>query len=124
MRVADVFDSSNAPTVKLTDRIREVIVEISSKRLGATAVLNAEGKLAGVITDGDLRRMLQRNEPIEKFTASDIMSVHPKTIEKDELAINAFNMMETNKITQLVVTERGSYIGLVHIHDILREGIV
>jgi arabinose-5-phosphate isomerase len=124
MRVTDVFDNSNAPRVRLSDKIREVIVEISSKRLGATAVLNAEGDLAGVITDGDLRRMLQRNEPIEKLTASDIMSIHPKTIEKDELAINAFNLMESNKITQLVVTENGKYIGLVHIHDILREGIV
>lgn len=124
MRVADVFDSKNAPRVGLKDKIRDVILEISSKRLGATAVIGSQGELAGIITDGDLRRMLQRNEPVENLTAESIMSVNPKTIAKDELAINAFNLMEKNKITQLVVVDNHQYAGLVHIHDILREGIV
>ncbi len=124
MRVADVFDQSNPPKVRITDKIRDVILEISSKRLGATAVIGNNEQLAGIITDGDLRRMLQRNESVELLVAENIMSVNPKTIDKDELAINAFNLMETNKITQLIVLDKGKYAGMVHIHDILREGIV
>ncbi len=124
MRVADVFDQSNPPKVRITDKIRDVILEISSKRLGATAVIGNNEQLAGIITDGDLRRMLQRNESVELLVAENIMSVNPKTIDKNELAINAFNLMETNKITQLIVLDKGKYAGMVHIHDILREGIV
>ncbi len=124
MRVADVFDQLNPPKVRITDKIRDVILEISSKRLGATAVIGNNEQLAGIITDGDLRRMLQRNESVELLVAENIMSVNPKTIDKDELAINAFNLMETNKITQLIVLDKGKYAGMVHIHDILREGIV
>jgi arabinose-5-phosphate isomerase len=92
--------------------------------MGATAVLDAEGKIAGIITDGDLRRMLQRNEIIEGLNAGQIMSANPKTIDIDELAVNAFNLMETNKITQLLVTQNDKYVGMIHLHDILREGIV
>lgn len=124
MTVEDVFNTNNPPVVSLNDKVRDVIVEISSKRLGATAVLGADGNLMGIITDGDLRRMLQRNESVENLKASDIMSVNPKHIEKHELAINAFNLMEANKITQLIVVDSGKYVGMVHIHDILREGIV
>lgn len=124
MTVEDVFNTTNPPVVGLNDKVRDVIVEISSKRLGATAVLDADGNLMGIITDGDLRRMLQRNESVENLKASDIMSVNPKNIEKHELAINAFNLMEANKITQLIVVDSGKYVGMVHIHDILREGIV
>jgi arabinose-5-phosphate isomerase len=124
MTVEDVFSTANPPVVGLNDKVRDVIVEISSKRLGATAVVDADGNLLGIITDGDLRRMLQRNESVENLKASDIMSVNPKNIEKNELAINAFNLMEANKITQLIVVDSGKYVGMVHIHDILREGIV
>lgn len=124
MRVADIFSSASAPTVFITDSIPEVIVEISSKRLGATAVLDTDGTLTGIITDGDLRRMLQKNSKIENLKAGDIMSANPKTVEDDELAINAFNLMEQNKITQLLVVRNGKYRGVIHIHDILREGIV
>lgn len=124
MRVDDILNRSTLPMVNQDELIRNVIVEISSKRMGATAVINAMGEIAGIITDGDLRRMLQRNESVESLKAADIMSVNPKTIECDELAINAFNMMEKNKITQLLVKENDKYVGMIHLHDILREGIV
>ncbi|BDX37974.1 D-arabinose 5-phosphate isomerase [Tenuifilaceae bacterium CYCD] len=124
MRVADIYSSENAPKVKATDEIRPVIMEISSKRLGAAAVLDTNDNLIGIITDGDLRRMLQKNHNFDSLTAKDIMSTNPKTIEKDELAIRAFNLMEQHKITQLLVVNKGRYEGVIHIHDILREGIV
>ena len=124
MRVNDIFDESILPKVSPEESVQNVIVEISSKRMGATAVLNAQGIITGIITDGDLRRMLQRNQPVDTLEAKDILSLNPKTIERDELAINAFNLMEKNKITQLLVTESGKYVGMIHIHDILREGIV
>jgi len=124
MRVNDIFNRSVQPRVADDEILRNVIVEISSKRMGATAVINAKGEIAGIVTDGDLRRMLQKNESVEALKASDIMSLNPKTIDCDELAINAFNLMEKNKITQLLVTENGKYVGMIHLHDILREGIV
>jgi arabinose-5-phosphate isomerase len=124
MRVSDIIENEVAPCVRMSEMVRPVIVEISSKRMGATAVLDAEGKIAGIITDGDLRRMLQRNEIIEGLNAGQIMSANPKTIDIDELAVNAFNLMETNKITQLLVTQNDKYVGMIHLHDILREGIV
>jgi arabinose-5-phosphate isomerase len=124
MRVSDIFSTTNIPRVNLNDRIQSVILEISSKRLGAAAVLDDNGDMVGIITDGDLRRMLQKNIPVDTLSAKDIMTVSPKTIEKDELAIHAFNLMEQHKITQLAVMERGKYVGMIHLHDILREGIV
>jgi arabinose-5-phosphate isomerase len=124
MRVSDIIENEVVPCVRMSEKVRPVIVEISSKRMGATAVLDAEGEIAGVITDGDLRRMLQQNENIESLNAGQIMSANPKTIDIDELAVNAFNLMETNKITQLLVTQNGKYVGMIHLHDILREGIV
>ncbi len=124
MRVSDLYKNNEVPKVLINENVKNVIIEISSKRLGVTAVLNNTGDLAGVITDGDIRRMLQKNDKIEKLTAKDIMSANPKTIDKDELAINAFQLMENNNITQLVVTSKKKYVGIVHIHDILKEGIV
>ena len=124
MRVADIFDDGKVPRVAKNERIKSVIVEISSKRMGAAAVVDDKGDIAGIITDGDLRRMLQANDSIEGLTASQIMSANPKTIEQDELAINAFNLMEKNKITQLLVTNGGKYVGMIHLHDILREGLI
>ncbi len=124
MRVADIYSSDNIPKVKPSDELRPIILEISSKRLGAAAVVDDEGKVMGIITDGDLRRMLQKTQSFDSITAKDIMSVNPKTIEKDELAIHAFNLMEQYKITQLLVLNKGKYDGVIHIHDILREGIV
>ncbi|MCK7534279.1 MAG: KpsF/GutQ family sugar-phosphate isomerase [Marinilabiliales bacterium] len=124
MRVSDLYKNNEVPKVLINENVKNVIIEISSKRLGVTAVLTNTGDLAGVITDGDIRRMLQKNDKIEKLTAKDIMSANPKTIDKDELAINAFQLMENNNITQLVVTSKKKYVGIVHIHDILKEGIV
>lgn len=124
MRVSDIFSTTNIPQVHLNDRIQSVILEISSKRLGAAAVLDNNGDMVGIITDGDLRRMLQKNIPVDTLSAKDIMTINPKTIDKDELAIHAFNLMEQHKITQLAVMERGKYVGMIHLHDILREGIV
>ncbi len=124
MRVSDIFTEVNAPKVNLEDKIRTIILEMTSKRLGATAVLNTDNSVAGIITDGDLRRMLHKNDSVENLTAKDIMSANPKSIDKDELAIHAFNKLELHKITQLIVTQNGKYAGMIHLHDILKEGIV
>lgn len=123
-RVRDICSTARAPQVHTNDELRPIIVEISSKMLGATAVLDTDERLVGIITDGDLRRMLQQQQQLERVTAADIMSKNPKTIEIDELAIHAFNMMEKHKITQLLVVEGDAYKGVVHLHDILREGVV
>jgi arabinose-5-phosphate isomerase len=124
MRVSDLYKNNEKPKVKLTDSVKNVIIEISSKRLGATAVVDDSDKLLGLITDGDIRRMLEKYDTFNKLFAKDIMSGNPKTISKDELAVNAFQLMEQNNITQLIVTKDNKYLGLVHLHDILKEGIV
>ena len=124
MRVSDLYPNNTKPHVLLNDPIDKVIFEISSNRLGATAVLNNEKKLFGIITDGDLRRMLEKNHSFNTLRAKDIMSENPKTISKEKLAIEAFNIMENNNITQIIVTEGKTYLGIVHLHDILKEGIV
>lgn len=123
-RVRDLLVDSIAPAVQPTTPLKQVIIEISSARLGATAVVDDLGKLCGIITDGDLRRMLQSGQPTADITAQDIMSQNPKSIDADQLAINAYKIMESNKITQLLVTEHDRYVGVVHLHDILREGVV
>jgi len=122
--VKDLATYNDVPFVFLKDKLKQVILEISSKRLGASAVLNDKNELCGIITDGDLRRMLEKNMPLENLTAHDIMNRSPKTVDKDTLAIKAYEMMKKNKITQLLVVEDNKYVGIVHIHDILREGIV
>ncbi len=122
MRVADVI-SPEVPKVSLDEKIRPIIIEISSKRLGATAVVNDDQTLAGIITDGDLRRMLEKGLEAVNLNAMEIMTKNPRTIDINELAINAFDKMEKHKITQLIVLQDGKYAGMVHIHDILREGI-
>lgn len=123
-RVSDIIDRAVRPMVKEDESIQNTILNISANRLGATVVLHDNGDIAGIITDGDVRRMVEKGTSIHSLRARDIMSSNPKKVESDELAVNAFNMMEQNKITSLVVLEKGKYIGLVHIHDILREGIV
>ncbi len=124
-RVSDVFDKENRPRVALEDGIRSVIVEMSGGCLGAVAVVDEAGRLLGIITDGDLRRMLEKYKDVDGLKAKDIMSRQPKIISEEELAYNAFMLMEKNSITQLVVTdEEHIYKGMVHLHDILREGVV
>lgn len=124
LRVDDIFVQKKAPKVLANQSITEVIFEISSKRLGATAVVDTNSLLLGVITDGDLRRMLEKTTDFKNLCAQDIMSKSPKTIGKNELAVHAFEMMEANSITQLVVTDNGKYLGMLHLHDLLKEGIV
>ena len=124
LTVADVMDQSVKPVVSEDENIPNTIINISQNRLGATVVLGENEVPIGIITDGDVRRMVQRGTPLEALKAKDIMSPKPKSIDINELAVNAFNMMQRNKITSVVVTKEGKYCGLVHIHDILREGFV
>ncbi len=123
MRVEDLAKNNEKPAVQLDDKIRKIILEISSKRLGATAVLD-EGKIVGVITDGDLRRMMEKYDDVDPLSAKDIMSLKPKTISKDSLAVAAFKTMKDNNITQLLVLDGEEYFGVIHLHDILKEGIL
>jgi len=111
------------PSVAPSSPVKDVIIEISAKRLGAAAVIE-NGKLLGIITDGDVRRMLERELNFATTTAADIMSVNPKTMDADVLAVEGYYMMESNSITQIIITSQGDYKGIVHLHDILREGIL
>jgi len=124
MKVSDLCTKLNPPKVSPDATINETILEISQKRLGATAVITSDGQLLGIVTDGDLRRMLEKYPDFSKLKAIDIMTKSPKIIADSALAITAFNLMEDNKITQLVVSKGDKYLGIVHMHDILREGIV
>ncbi|MEC4116922.1 KpsF/GutQ family sugar-phosphate isomerase [Myroides phaeus] len=121
--VKNILKSENRPMVSPNSSIKDVIVEISEKRLGVTAVVEND-KLIGIITDGDLRRMLQKNDNLSGFTAQEIMSSNPKSIESNEHVSKALSMLEDNSITQLLVTENEKYVGVIHLHDILKEGIV
>ncbi len=123
LKVGDIASQNQKPQVSPDDSIQSVILTISSNRLGATAVVK-NGALAGVITDGDLRRMLENSDSIAGLKASDIMNKDPKRIDAEELAVNAMQMLEKFNITQLIVTSNGSYLGFVHLHDLLREGII
>jgi arabinose-5-phosphate isomerase len=123
LRVADLYTNNEKPEVQADDDMRSVLLEISSKRLGATAVLK-EGKLVGIITDGDIRRMLHRETPVENLTAFDIMTRDPLTINADILIADALDIMRKNNITQILVLDNGDYAGVVHLHDILKEGII
>lgn len=124
LRVSDLFKLNEKPKVLPSQSLKDVIVEISKKRLGATAVVDEQNNLLGVITDGDLRRMLEKNGNIEKFSAKDIMTTNPKTISADELAIDALDKMRKNEITQLVVIDGKKYSGIIHLHDLIREGLI
>lgn len=124
LRVDDVFDKEVRPYVSPDESIQNTIINISQNRLGATVVLDKGDVLMGIITDGDVRRMVEKGEPLGSLRAKDIMSRSPKVIERRELAVNAFSIMEKNKITSVVVLDEGKYVGLIHIHDVLREGIV
>ncbi len=123
LKAEDLCDTHEPPRVNLHDDIRKAIVEISSKRLGVTAVMD-NGNLVGVITDGDIRRMLEKYTSIEKISARDIMTKNPKTIDKDTLVVDALNLMRKNNITQLLVLDGTKYVGVIHLHAILKEGIL
>ena len=124
LRVDDVMVGRDLPLVKPDTPLDEVIIEISSKRLGAAAVINDDKKLLGIITDGDLRRMLQKGINFKDAKAEDIFSKNPKTIESGELAVKALQIMQQNSITQLIVLKDGKVSGIIHLHDLLKEGIV
>lgn len=124
LRVSDMYINNEKPSVKATETLKNIIVEISKKRLGATAVIDEEGQLLGVVTDGDLRRMLEKNDPLDKVIAMDIMSGKPKTIVPDALAVHALDLMRKNDITQLIVASEGVYLGIIHLHDLVREGLI
>lgn len=124
LRVEDLYKQNEKPMVTPTTGIRETILEMTSKRLGCAVVVE-NNKVLGIITDGDLRRMMKSNDSYANLVAKDIMSATPKTIAENEYATNALAMMRTSSITQLVVADdEKNYLGVVHLHDILREGII
>ena len=124
LKVSDLYVNNQRPIVYEDTSIREVIFEMTSKRLGVTIVLTTTEQIAGIITDGDLRRMLEKHPDINPLRAGDIMSLNPKCISPDALAVEAFRTMQEKSITQVIVEENGKYLGVVHIHDLIREGIV
>jgi arabinose-5-phosphate isomerase len=124
LKVSDIYSARQLPLVKPDASLSDVILEISSKRLGCTAVVQEDQTLLGIITDGDLRRMLQKNPNLNGITAADIMSKNPKRIGKDEFAVKALHLMQESSITQLVVVDDERVAGFVHLHDLLKEGIV
>ena len=124
LRVEDLYILNDVPKVFTEDKLKDVIVEISAKRLGATAVLDKNNNLKGIITDGDLRRMLEKTNTLNNITARDIMSINPKTVSPEEYAINAFEIMRKKNITSLIVVKDHKYLGIIHLHDMLKEGFV
>lgn len=125
LKVADIYTNNAAPAVAEEASLKEIIIEISSKRLGATAVLDAQSQsLTGIITDGDLRRMLNKYDSLQEIKARDIMTRAPLTIEAEEYAAAALALMQQKNITQLIVTRSGSFAGFVHVHDLLKEGLI
>ena len=122
LRVKDLYLKNDRPEVSPDDNLTRVIIEMTSKRLGAT-VVSENGELQGIITDGDLRRMLMKYPDIEHVKASQIMTSNPKTIDEDALVVDALHKMRHNSITQLPVVHDGKYLGIIHLHDILKEGI-
>ena len=124
LRVQDLYRLHERPVVRPDATLPEVILEISSKRLGATAVESPAGELLGIITDGDLRRMLQRGGDFNAVCARDILSAAAKSVGPDTLAVNALALMREHSISQLLVVESGRFLGIVHLHDLLREGLV
>ncbi len=123
MRVKDLSDTNLKPMVSPEADIKTVIVEISEKMLGVTAVVE-NNKIIGIITDGDLRRMLVKTDTITSLQAKDIMTTNPKSIQSDAMAMQAMEMMDTNGITQLLVENEGYYEGVIHIHNLIKEGII
>ncbi len=123
LTVKELSDKNARPAVPLSAPITDIILEISGSLLGATAVIDGEN-IAGIITDGDLRRMLGRNQDQATLTAENICSPNPKTIEADSLAVHALELMRQHDITQLIVTQKGKYAGMIHLHDLVREGLI
>ncbi|MGO2295182.1 MAG: KpsF/GutQ family sugar-phosphate isomerase [Psychroflexus halocasei] len=123
LRVSDVTKHNQKPQVSIDANLRDIIIEISEKMLGVAAVIE-DDKIVGIITDGDLRRMLKNNTDVSQLKAKDIMSKNPKTISNDAMAIDAMEILETNDISQVISEENGKYAGVVHIHNLVKEGII
>ncbi|RBW56629.1 KpsF/GutQ family sugar-phosphate isomerase [Tenacibaculum sp. E3R01] len=124
LRVSDLVKNNELPKVNISDPLTRVIIEISEKRLGVTAVVDKNGSIVGIITDGDIRRMLAKTTKIDELIANDIMSKNPKTIHIDAMAIDALDALENNSITQiLAIDDSNKYVGVVHLHDLIKEGI-
>lgn len=123
LKVKDILSINGKPEVPSNASIRDVIISITKFRLGATVVTD-NNQIVGIITDGDIRRMLENHQDTSILSAKDIMSQNPKNIEQDELAINAFHKMKENSISQLIVLDQGEYVGIVHLQDLLKEGII
>ncbi|WP_324312418.1 KpsF/GutQ family sugar-phosphate isomerase [Xanthomarina sp.] len=123
LRVSDMSEVNEKPQVSLQTGLKEVIIEITEKMLGVTAVVES-GKIIGIITDGDLRRMLSKTDNFTSLFAKDIMSKNPKTIDSNAMAVDAMELMEKHGISQLLVEHEGMYAGVVHVHDLIKEGIL
>ncbi len=123
LKVSDLSDANGQPAVDKNDNIRQTIITITKFRLGATIVMQDE-QIIGIITDGDIRRMLENHQDTSNLTAKDIMTSNAKSIEADELAVNALHKMRENNISQLIVTKQGIYAGIIHLQDLLKEGII
>ena len=124
LRVTDLITNNEKPVVKENSPLKDVIIEITKNRLGATVILDDRDLVSGIITDGDLRRMLEKNLVTAHIIAKDIMTRNPQTIESTQLAVDALDMMRKKNITQLIVIENNRYAGIVHLHDLIREGII
>ena len=122
LKVSDLIEQNSLPEVTENETVANAIIEISKKRLGVTAVVK-NNSIIGIITDGDIRRMLEKTTEISTLTAKDIMGKNPKTISKDAMAIEALETMENNSITQILVVDKNKYVGVVHLHDLIKEGI-
>jgi len=123
LRVCDIAQNNMKPQVDLNADVKEVIIEISEKMLGVTAVLE-NNKVVGIVTDGDIRRMLKKYDEIKGLKAKDIMSPHPKTIAHTMLAVKALELMQSEGISQLLAMENDTYMGIVHVHNLINEGIL
>lgn len=124
LRVAELAVNNEKPSVKKESLLKDVIIEITKKRLGVTVVVDENENIVGIITDGDLRRMLEKDLYHAKAKAQDIMTLNPKMIDSKALAVHALEIMRNNNITQLVVIENNKYFGIIHLHDLLKEGII
>ena len=124
LRVSDLYLHNEKPAVDEESSLKDIIVEITKKRLGATSILNKNKEVEGIITDGDLRRMLEKNVSLQNVTAKNIMSINPKTISPNMLAVDALDLMRKNNISQLLVVDNKKYKGIIHLHDLVREGII
>ncbi len=124
LKVDDIYLDNDVPIVKETTLFKEVILEISSKRLGAAAVIDNKENLIGIVTDGDLRRALEKGVNLEVVTAKEIMSKEPKNVNKGDFAVHALNVMQQNSISQVIVLDNNKVVGFVHLHDLLKEGII